>query len=138
MDNRHPLYIKIYQIYSRCYNPKHDNYKYYGGRGITVCDEWRNNNRAFVVWGLANGWRPGLEIDRIDNDKGYSPDNCHFVTRQQNVRNSSASKLTDGMIREIKRLLGLKVLTHEHIAFLFKVHRSTITRINCGLRHANV
>lgn len=57
-------------------------------RNITVCEEWRNF-QTFEKWALANGWKKGLQIDRIDNDKGYSPDNCRFVTQQENLRNKS-------------------------------------------------
>lgn len=58
----------------------------YAGRGITVCNEWRHF-KPFENWCLANGWQPGLQLDRIDNDGPYSPENCRFVTRSQNQRN---------------------------------------------------
>lgn len=134
----HTLYSTIHNMKTRCYYKGHESYKYYGGRGITVCDLWLDTPQAFIVWGIMNGWKPGLEIDRIDNDGPYSPDNCRFVTHRENVMNSRASKLTTYMVREIKRLLNLGTLTHEHIAFLFKVKRSAITKINCGIRHAEV
>lgn len=123
---------------SRCYRPNHHNFKYYGGRGIKVCQEWIDSPQSFIDWAFTNGWEPGLEIDRINNDKGYSPDNCRFVSHWENVRNSPSIKLSILMIKEIKRLLRLKVLTHEHIAFIFNVNRTTVTRINSGLRHADV
>lgn len=72
---------------NRCYDPKNQSYIRYGGRGITVCDEWRNNIVSFYNWCNSNGYKKGLELDRIDNDKGYSPDNCRFVTPMQNSRN---------------------------------------------------
>lgn len=71
----------------RCFEPTYKAFKHYGARGITVCDEWRGNSTAFVNWAFANGYRPGLEIDRRDNDGNYSPENCRFVTRKQNARN---------------------------------------------------
>lgn len=74
-------------IKERCYNPKIKAYKNYGGRGITVCDEWINNFEAFCEWSKNNGFRIDLELDRIDNDKGYSPDNCRYVTHKENNRN---------------------------------------------------
>lgn len=76
----------------RCYAPKTLKYDRYGGRGITVCDEWRNSEtgcNAFCTWALANGWQEGLQIDRIDNDGPYAPWNCRFVTRGENMRNTS-------------------------------------------------
>lgn len=59
---------------------------YYVGRGITVCEEWRHF-KPFEAWCLANGWKKGLQIDRIDNNGNYCPENCHFVTPSQNSRN---------------------------------------------------
>lgn len=70
----------------RCYNPNRHNYKNYGGRGISVCDEWKTLS-GFVDWALKSGWTKGLQIDRIDNDKGYFPENCRWVTPLENARN---------------------------------------------------
>jgi len=69
----------------RCYNPENKNYRNYGGRGITVCDEWHDPS-VFIEWCQGN-YREGLEIDRRDNDGNYEPGNCRFVTRSENCLN---------------------------------------------------
>lgn len=71
----------------RCYDKNHSNYKYYGGRGIFICDKWVNDFKSFYDWSMANGYRDDLSIDRIDNDKGYSPDNCRWATKKQQSNN---------------------------------------------------
>lgn len=69
---------------SRCYRKSATGYRYYGGRGIRVCDAWRDDSNAFVEWGLSNGYALGLTLDRIDPDKDYSPDNCRWIPRSEN------------------------------------------------------
>jgi len=80
---RHPLYPIWLSMKARCFNPKRKDYKYYGGRGITVCDEWlvRSN---FEKWVLENGWQKGLSIDRIDDGGNYCPENCQIITKSDN------------------------------------------------------
>ena len=74
----------------RCTNPNHRGYRDYGARGIRVCEEWLpayTGTEAFVRWALANGYKPGLAIDRIDHSRGYSPDNCRWVSPKVNQNN---------------------------------------------------
>ena len=91
-DATHPLYRIIKSAQARCDYPAAKDYKWYGARGITVCNEWRNDPSAFFDWALANGWKVGLELDRRDNDGNYSPENCRFITHQENCRNKSNSR----------------------------------------------
>lgn len=78
-----PLSGRYRSMMHRCYDPKKEGYHNYGGRGITVCEEWRNDRQAFIDWAKANGFKPELQIDRIDNDGPYAPWNCRWVTRSQ-------------------------------------------------------
>lgn len=75
----------------RCENPNREKYKDYGGRGIKVCSEWHQANN-FVLWALSNGYKKGLQIDRIDNNGDYCPENCRFTTPKENSRNRRNTK----------------------------------------------
>lgn len=77
----------------RCENPKLHNYANYGGKGIAVCAEWRNDRAAFFKWALQNGYAEGLTIDRIEASKDYSPDNCRWVTYDVQQSNKSNFRL---------------------------------------------
>lgn len=83
---------RLYNIWccmkARCYRIKHDAYHNYGGRGITVCDEWLNDFKSFYDWANNNGYKETLTLDRIDNDKEYSPLNCKWSTRKEQNSNS--------------------------------------------------
>jgi hypothetical protein len=74
-------------ILDRCYNEKSMAYKNYGGRGISVCEEWRNNYAAFCEWAIRNGYKKGLQIDRIDNDGNYEPSNCRWANSLTQCKN---------------------------------------------------
>lgn len=82
---------RLYNIWakmkSRCLNEKDARYHDYGGRGITVCDEWINSFVSFRSWAMSHGYDDKLQIDRIDNDGGYCPENCRWVTPYENVHN---------------------------------------------------
>ena len=72
----------------RCENPNTSAYVNYGGKGISVCNEWQDFER-FYLWAISNGYQPGLTIERKDNSKGYYPDNCTFATRAEQNRNTT-------------------------------------------------
>lgn len=82
---------RLYRIWSgmkqRCYNPRRSRYPDYGGRGITICQEWKNDFSEFQRWALSNGYADNLSIDRINDNKGYSPENCRWATVEQQNNN---------------------------------------------------
>lgn len=82
-----PLYKTWLNMKQRCSNPNADKGKRYFARGISVCAEWREDFVAFENWSKSNGWNPGLQLDRIDNDGHYGPANCRWVSNQQNSCN---------------------------------------------------
>lgn len=84
------LYYIWRQMRERCNSPTNKDYKNYGGRGITVYPFWNDDRLGYLVflsWALQNGYQEGLTIDRIDNDKGYSPDNCRWIRNEDQARN---------------------------------------------------
>jgi hypothetical protein len=84
----HKLYSVRKAMIRRCYNEKEKQFKNYGARGIYVCEEWRRSPTDFINWCTSNGWKEGLEIDRIDNNDGYHPGNVRFVDRSTNASNT--------------------------------------------------
>jgi len=87
-------YDRLYSVYhnmkSRCYLKTFSRYEYYGGRGIKICKEWlgKNGFNSFYNWAVNNGYKNNLSIDRIDNDKDYCPENCHWVTQLEQNNNT--------------------------------------------------
>ena len=83
---------RIYKTWSamkrRCHNPHDTSYYRYGGKGIEICDEW-NNFDNFYAWAISNGYSDNLTIDRIDNQKGYQPDNCRWATQKVQANNKT-------------------------------------------------
>ena len=97
-------YSRVYKIRSnmlaRCYNPHATGYAYYGGKGITVCAEWLRSPKAFYDWAMSHGYKPGLTIDRKNGAKNYTPSNCHWATRAEQMRNpTTRDAVRAGMLR---------------------------------------
>lgn len=90
----HKLYRVYWGMRQRCYNPNQKHYNRYGGRGITVCDEWLNSYESFYKWAIDNGYSEGLTIDRINNDGNYEPGNCRWTTQKIQNQNKTQRKST--------------------------------------------
>lgn len=115
------LYTRWTCIKQRCKNKNNARYKDYGGRGIDLCDEWEVYEN-FEKWAKINGYTESLQIDRIDNNKGYYPDNCHWVTSKINNQNKRCNiNIThDGETKTVSQW-----------ASIYKINANTIlARIN--------
>ena len=99
-------------IIRRCTDISNKDYGRYGGRGITVCDDWsdaKNGAENFLSWALISGWKPGLTIDRDDNNAGYSPENCRWATslEQSYNRRSNVSINLEVPVKVLQRILKI-------------------------------
>jgi len=79
----------------RCYNKNNKTYRWYGEKGIKICNEWLDNPLLFEEWSLQNGYEDNLTIDRIDEDKDYSPDNCRWIENVENAKYKSTTSIID-------------------------------------------
>lgn len=136
--SKHPLFRVWSHIIDRC-SKSHKSNKYYFSKGITMCDEWKNDFKKFYDWAISNGWQKGLTIDRLDTTKNYEPSNCEFVTKSENSKRmmrsrklngelNSNSVLNEDQVKEIRKLLNMNVSGNK-IASKFGIHRKTVYMI---------
>lgn len=98
---------RLYHIWrtmkARCVDANSNKYSAYGGRGITVCDEWLNDFKSFYDWAMSNGYRDSLSIDRIDNNGNYCQENCRWATPKEQANNTRKNRLLmfDGVSRKV-------------------------------------
>ena len=90
--SKHPLYEVWSSIKKRCYNKNAKCYHRYGGRGIFMCEEWKNDFKMFYDWAINNGYQTGLEIERKNNNKGYWPRNCKWITHYEQMSNTNQNR----------------------------------------------
>lgn len=127
-------------IIQRTKNQNDPNYADYGERGITVCDEWLTFE-TFYLWAIQNGYAEGLTIDRIDNDKGYSPENCQWVTRKAQSYNRRSNHLLEykgesKTIEEWAALFGMKRTTlTQRLKLGWSVEKALETPIRKKTKH---
>lgn len=119
---------KYYAMKKRCYNKDNIDYKNYGGRGIRMCDNWFNDRFSFIKWAQENEFQLDMEIDREDNNGDYTPDNCRWVTKTINNRNTRQVKLTEDIVREI-RYGKYKHLSRIDISKIIGCSKSTIDMV---------
>lgn len=123
---------RLYRIWSsmktRCSNPKAINFHRYGGRGISFTDEWVNFT-PFKLWAESNGYTEDLTLDRVDNSRGYSPENCRWVTNAENCQNQRTTKLTQEKADEIRSAYALGQMNQYELANKYGVSQATTSRI---------
>lgn len=81
----HKLYSVWANMKDRCYNKNNHAYHNYGGKGISLCDEWKDNFMNFYEWSMLNRYEEGLTIERVDSNKNYCPSNCEWITKSENT-----------------------------------------------------
>lgn len=90
---------RLYKIWcgmrNRCYLPSHDSYPHYGGKGVTVCEDWRTSFSSFRRWAESNGYRADKSIDRINGNGNYEPENCRWATNKQQARNKAVRSVAE-------------------------------------------
>jgi len=126
----HKRLMGAYQhMIGRCYRKNNKDYYNYGKRGIVVCDEWKGNPEVFCKWALENGYTDKLSIDRIDFNKGYSPDNCRWATAETQARNTSRNVLTMELAENMRNdRYNLKMTFHE-LKVKYKVSHGTVVAV---------
>lgn len=126
---------RLYTIWSgiknRCNNPKNDSFKWYGGKGVKLCDEW-SDYPPFKKWALNSGYLDDLQIDRIDNNKNYDPSNCQFITCVENIRKKDDTKLKPENVMLIKKILSGTDINDFNISTMFGVTAGCISSIRIG------
>lgn len=121
------LYNTLDAMHRRCEDESNKSYSAYGARGIRVCKEWAIENVAsFVNWALKNGYKDGLQIDRIDVNGNYEPSNCRWVTKKENARNTRTNRLV--VVRGEKMTLAEAVERFGQVSY-----RVTHTRMRRGM-----
>ncbi len=124
---------KLYGIWAsmkqRILNTNHKAYYNYGGRGITICQEWVNDYILFRDWALNNGYSEGLSIDRKDPNKGYNSENCEWVTLKENGRKQRTNKLSLQIANEIRILYNSGYYTQKQVSEKYNVSQSLINGI---------
>ena len=128
-------FIRLYAVWrcmrTRCRNKNRRDYKYYGGRGITICDEWQDF-AVFRQWAIGSGYGTNLTLDRRDNNGNYEPRNCHWVTRRDQMRNTRHKKY---VICEFEDAISICISgkPYNQLVDEYGLSAATISRVKSGL-----
>lgn len=136
---------RLYAIFSgmkqRCYNPKNQRYRWYGAKGITICDEWMAEDGVFrfMEWALNNGYEEHLTIDRINEKGPYSPNNCRWITLNENASRAHPSKPHNCCGEKVRLAREQAGLSQEQLAAKVQLQghaltQKAISRIEAGSR----
>lgn len=129
---------RIYSIWcnmkARCYNKNHEHYKYYGERGIKLCDEWRNNFQTFYDWAIKNGYKDNLTIDRINVDGDYEPSNCRWANMKQQARNTRHNRYItiDGKTRCLSEWCEILSVSRHTVYSRLRIGQPIEKALGCG------
>ena len=131
------LYTIWVNMKQRCLNLNHNSYKNYGGRGITICNEWLEFI-PFRDWALNNGYVDNLTIDRKDPNKGYHPNNCQWILGKENSRKQRTNKLTLEKANEIRELDNTGNYKQKDLAEKFNISHQHISSILNNKKWSNI
>lgn len=132
------LYAVYKSMIQRTTNPNNSGYKYYGRKGVSICEEWKHDRLKFFKWAENNGYADNLVIDRIDARGDYSPGNCRFITQKENVKRSNARsnkprrghiKISDDLASEICEAYDTGLFSQRVIAKGLNVSRGAIVHL---------
>jgi len=126
-ESKTRLYNCWQRIKNRCYRESNHNYKFYGARGIKVCDEWKDDYFKFKDWAITNGYQENLTIDRIDPNGNYEPSNCRWITQKEQTRNMRSNTIVD--------IKGVKFTLSELCEVLQIFYPTAVKRINKAIKN---
>jgi hypothetical protein len=131
-NSEHPLYARWLNMHNRCYDPTHNRYRWYGGRGITVCERW--HDFKLYLEDVLSTYKPGLTLDRVDNDGPYDPDNFRWASHRTQARNRPACVVTEDEILGMQRMYLETGCTQKEVGAAFGYCRDTVKHYLRGLR----
>jgi hypothetical protein len=135
-------HTRLYRIWkamrARCFRETHDEYKNYGARGISVCKEWSLSFESFLAWAKSSGYQSHLQVDRVDVNGDYCPENCRWATQQENNQNQRRTKLDPVKIKAIRIAKQMGIMSQKEMATFFGVDPSTISNAVRRVNWSNI